>query len=83
MAEEAAAGEEDVLVAGEVLFGPGRVLLSPGEGLLDPVATARPVHVTAADGEGVVVVVFFPVEEATVDRRRPSSSAPALWARCR
>ena len=48
-------------MAGEVLFGPGGVLLSPGEGLLDPVVTARPAHVT---GEGVVVVIFFPDEEA-------------------
>ena len=64
-AEEAAAGDGVVLVAGEVLFGPGGVLLSPGEGLFDPVATARLAHVAAA-GEGVVVVVFFPDEEAVV-----------------
>ena len=50
---------------GEVLFGPGGVFLSPGEGLFTPVAVARPAHVAAA-GEGVVVVVFFPDEEAVV-----------------
>ena len=64
-AEDAAAGEADFLVAGEVLLCPGGVLLSPREGLLDTVVIARPAHVAAA-GEGVVVVVFFPVEETVV-----------------
>ena len=59
-AEEVAAGEAEVLVAGEVLFGPGGVPLSPGEGLLVPVANACPAHVAAA-GEGIVVVVFVVV----------------------
>ena len=64
-AEEAAAGEAEVLVAGEVLFGPGGVPLSPGEGLLVPVANARYAHVAAA-GEGIVVVVFVVLDETVV-----------------